>query len=185
MIELEEKLTNEESEKLMRLKAEFANFKKRTEMQREEEKKMAGEEVILNLLPICDDLKRAIENMPSDTQHDDWCEGIALIEQSLHSVLNKEGLEKIDACGCEFDPHKHEAVAIQEGKADQQGKILQTIRDGYKLHGKVIRPAQVSVVQGIKLESVLDAGKRIPIRRGGDTSWMPSRRAPNARVTYF
>ena len=194
MVDIEE--TNmEESEaaeaedshdRFLRLQSDFVNYKRRVEREREEQVKSANEELILKLLPVIDDLGRALRNVPDNLADSEWATGVAMVKRNLDTKLADEGLTLINPKGEEFDPEEHEAVFTEEGSERDQDKVNAVIRYGYKLNGKVIRPAQVSVVKGIKKpESPAIGSHRVPIRRGGDPRWGRQRVAPNVRETFF
>ena len=193
MIETEQRAQNEEealirentSNQLQRLKADFVNYKRRMEQEHEEQTRMANEELIKKLLPAVDDFGRALASMPEESPNKEWGKGLRMVEQNLNSILEKEGLSKIEAKGQEFDPSEHEAVFTEEGKSEEQGNVKEIVSDGYRLHDKVIRPAQVSVIKGVKSESQPVATRSIPIRRGGDVRWKGSRGVPNVRAMYL
>lgn len=128
-----------------RLQADFTNYKRRVEREREENTRNANRELILKLLPVIDDFTRALEKVPDDEADTDWIKGMEFIRQKLEAVLSSEGIEKINAKGREFDPWKHEAVFCDAESGCEGGTVKSVIRDGYRLHGKVIRPAQVVV----------------------------------------
>ncbi|MCP4646361.1 MAG: nucleotide exchange factor GrpE, partial [bacterium] len=179
MIETEQRAQNEEEtltrednfNQLQRLKADFANYKRRMEQEHEEQTRMANEELIKKLLPVLDDFGRALASMPDESSSKEWGKGMRMVEHNLNSILEKEGLSKIEAKDQEFDPSEHEAVFTEEGKPEEQGNVKEIVSDGYRLHHKVIRPTQVSVIKGVKSESQPVATKSIPIRRGGDVRW--------------
>ncbi|NQT73633.1 MAG: nucleotide exchange factor GrpE [Chloroflexi bacterium] len=172
-------------DQLRRIQADFANYKRRVENSSGERTRMANEELVTTLLPILDNFDLALKNMPGKEGSEDWNKGIALIEKHLRSILEKEGLKKMEAEGCEFDPEKHEAVCTQQGKSDDQGKVNSVIREGYRFHDKVIRPVQVSVIKGTTQEPQPIPSKRIPVRKGGDVRWRRSRTAPVVKGMYF
>ena len=124
-----------------RLQADFSNYKKRVEREKSQQIKLAGEGVIMKLLPIIDDLDRAIDN--SD-EEDEFVQGIALIRDSFLQVLESEGLEVIQSDGETFDPNLHHAV-VTEDSDEEPDTVLETFQKGYRLHDKVIRPAMVKV----------------------------------------
>ncbi|MFQ5875685.1 MAG: nucleotide exchange factor GrpE [Dehalococcoidia bacterium] len=130
---------------LQRLQADFVNYKRRVEREREEQTKSANRELILKLLPIMDDFARALGPVPQEMADAEWVKGIALIQQKLMATLEEEGLKRIDAEGKHFDPWEHEALFCEGSSDDDEGKVKAVIRDGYKLHDRVIRPAQVVV----------------------------------------
>ncbi|MDO5755049.1 MAG: nucleotide exchange factor GrpE [Tissierellia bacterium] len=125
----------------VRLQADFSNYKKRIEREKSQQIRLAGEGVIMKLLPIIDDLDRAIDN--SD-EEDEFVQGIALIRDSFLQVLESEGLEEIPSDGEKFDPNLHHAVVTEESDKEAD-KVLETFQKGYRLHDKVIRPAMVKV----------------------------------------
>lgn len=172
-------------DQLRRTQADFSNYKRRMESTSEERTRMANEELVTKLLPILDDFDLALKNMPNEEGSKDWNEGIALIEKHLKSILEKEGLRKIEAEGCEFDPKKHDAVCTERGKSNDQGKVNSVIREGYRFHDKVIRPVQVSVIKGTTQEPQPIPRRRIPIRKGGEVRWMGSRAAPVVKGMYL
>lgn len=140
-----EKKAEEYLSRLQRLQADFSNFRKRMEQEREEQRRFASEQVILKLLPLLDDLDRALKSVPGGFADSEWFKGIVLIDQKLRGVLKEDGLTRIDAEGKEFDPWEQEAVMAEECEEEQEGKVKCVFRDGYKLHGRVLRPAQVVV----------------------------------------
>ena len=177
---------NDYQDRFLRLQLDFVNYKRRMEREREEQVKSANEELILKLLPVIDDLGRALRNVPDDLADSEWARGVAMVKRSLDTKLAEEGLTLIDPKGEEFDHEEHEAVFTEEGSERDQDKVNSVIRYGYKLHGKVIRPAQVSVIKGIQRpESPFARSQRVPIRRGGAPRWERPRVAPNARGTFF
>ena len=140
---------NAEGEKyrdlLQRLQADFINYKRRVEQEREEQTKSANRELILKLLPVADDFTRALGTVPQEMADADWVKGMALIERKLMAILEEEGLKRIEAEGKEFDPWEHEAVFCEGSSDHDEGKVKAVLRDGYKLHDRVLRPAQVVV----------------------------------------
>ena len=130
-------------EALQRSQADFVNYKRRTEEEREEQQKYSSSRLILKLLPVLDDFNLALEHTPEAEAEASWLEGIKLIHRKLASFLESEQVTRIEAEGREFDPLEHEALAYQESNDHQDGQILSVVRDGYMLHGKVIRPALV------------------------------------------
>ncbi len=124
--------------------AEFQNFKKRLERDRETDQIMMKGDIIRKFLPILDDLERALGERPSQ---DAWSEGIELIERKLQSILDAEGLKRIEAKGELFDPNFHEAISTEPVDGMESGRIVAVVRNGYMLGDRVIRPAQVRVAR--------------------------------------
>ncbi len=130
---------------LHRVQADFVNYKRRVEQDKEQQGKFANREFILKILPAVDDLQRALRSVPQDMAETDWVRGMALIERKLVATLEAEGLERMDAEGQEFDPREHEALLCDECSQVDKDVVKSVFRDGYRLHDKVIRPAQVVV----------------------------------------
>ena len=128
-----------------RAQADFINYKRRSEQEKEEISKFASSVLILNLLPIVDDLERAFNSIPPRLVKLSWVEGIRLIERKLQANLKAQGLSQIEALGEPFDPNFHEAVRQGKGK---DGIVIEEIQKGYKLHDRVIRPTKVVVGGG-------------------------------------
>lgn len=138
----------EQKDKYLRLSAEFDNYRKRTMKEKAELIKNGGEKAIAAILPILDDLERALANMQQADDVKAMYEGIDLIYQKFLKNLNQEGLEKMSPIGEAFDTDFHEAVAlIPAQEEEQKGKVLDCVQTGYKLNDKVIRHAKVVVAQ--------------------------------------
>lgn len=134
-----------------RAQADLANFRKRMEEEREEIHRSTAARLITRLLPILDDMQRALDGAPATAQEAAWLDGIRIIERSVRSLLEAEGATPIEAVGKPFDPWEHEALYAVEDAEKQENTVVIVIRPGYKLHGKVLRTAQVAVSQGVKL----------------------------------
>ncbi len=150
---------NENEEKLrectaryLYLRAEFDNFRKRTARDQEERIRMSWKPIAYDLLDVIDNLERALEHSSKDAADSDLRSGIELTLKKLHGVLERNGVQRLDADGAEFDPEFHEAVAHMPSD-QERGKILQTDAPGYTIHGKLLRPAQVVVSAGNKKEN--------------------------------
>ncbi|HTL80247.1 MAG TPA: nucleotide exchange factor GrpE [Bacteroidia bacterium] len=143
--ELEEQLSAL-NDKYLRIYSEFDNFRKRMAKEKIEILSMAGAEMIRNLLPVLDDLERAMANNEKATDVKMVNEGVNLVSQKFRSILNKNGLEAISAKGQPFDTEFHEAITnIPAPTPDLKGKVVEEIEKGYLLNGKVIRFAKVIV----------------------------------------
>jgi len=128
-----------------RAQADFINYKRRSEQEKEEISKFANASLMLNLLPILDDLERAFTSIPPHLARLTWADGIRLIERKLQASLEVQGLSPIKALGETFDPKFHEAAMHGKGK---EGIVIEELQKGYKLHDRVIRPAMVVVGNG-------------------------------------
>jgi molecular chaperone GrpE len=131
-----------------RARAEFANYKKRNEQERQELFKLANVTLITRLLPIFDDFERAFQTLPSNLLSLTWIDGVALIYRRLQAILEAEGLTPIETEGQSFDPLLHEAVTYEESAEHQEGQIIGEVQRGYKLGDRVLRPALVRVAKG-------------------------------------
>src|SRR4051794_25419279 len=129
-------------DRLLRLAADFDNYKKRTAREREEYVTHANERLVKELLPILDDLERALT---AAAEHEEAAleEGVALVHRSLASLLERQGLKPISTDG-KFDPHVHEALLSQPSEADE-GSVIDVVQKGYTLADRVVRPARVVI----------------------------------------
>ena len=131
---------------LQRERAEFQNFKRRSNEERLRDLGLAGEDLIRKVLALADDFDRAIDARPDTIAEEAWFEGIAAIDRKLRLLLESEGVSPIDATpGRPFDPREHEAIANVPGTDRPEGSIVEEIRRGYRLRDRVIRPALVAV----------------------------------------
>src|SRR6266540_4446279 len=128
-----------------RAEADFQNYKRRTEQEREELRRYGNVSVIINLLPVLDDFERAFSSLDSRMAGLSWFDGILLIYRKLRQLLENAGVTPIQTEGQTFDPRFHEAVAHVEG---EEGKVISEVQRGYKLHDRVLRPAMVVVGKG-------------------------------------
>lgn len=131
-----------------RAQAEFVNYKKRNEKDREELLNFANSLLIAKILPILDDFERAIRTIPDKIHALTWVEGIFLIHRKLQAILEQEGVTEIEAeVGKEFDPTIHEAVVHEESEEYKEGQIVDILQRGYRLHDRVVRPTLVKVAK--------------------------------------
>ena len=128
-----------------RAQADFINYKRRSEQEKEEVGKFANALLMLNLLPVLDDLERALNSIPPHLASLTWVDGIRLIERKLQASLEAQGLSPVKALGEPFDPKFHEAAMHAKGK---EGIVIEELQKGYKLQDRVIRPAMVVVGNG-------------------------------------
>ena len=128
-----------------RAQADFINYKRRSEQEKEEIGKFANTTLMLTLLPILDDLERAFTSTPPQMAKLTWVDGIRLIERKLRASLEAQGLSQIKALGEPFDPRLHEAAMHGKGK---EGIVIEELQKGYMLHDRVIRPTMVVVGNG-------------------------------------
>ena len=128
-----------------RTQADFINYKRRTEQERQEFNSFANANLILGLLPVLDDLERALSIMPARLAKNEWGEGIRLVERKFKTILEGQGVTPINALGEPFDPNYHEALRQDKG---QESIVIEEFQKGYMLGDKVLRPAKVVVGNG-------------------------------------
>ncbi len=148
--ELEEarKTIEMQQDKYLRLSAEFDNYRKRTLKEKAELIKNGGEKTLTAILPVLDDLERALHTAETSNDVESLRKGIELIYGKFLKVLAQEGLQKIETEGKDFDTDYHEAIALVPAPSeDVKGKILDCVQTGYTLNDKVIRHAKVAVAQ--------------------------------------
>lgn len=135
-------------DKWLRSVAEFENYRKRTLKERAELILNGGEKFITAVLPVLDDMERAIESGAKTEDPEVLREGMTLIHQKFMKILENQGVSKIDTTDADFDTDIHEAVAMVPGMGDdKKGKVIDCLQQGYKLNDKVIRHAKVAVGQ--------------------------------------
>lgn len=132
-------------DKLLRLGAEFENYKKRVQKEREELMKYAGEIFIFELLHIVDNFERAFQAADKTQDFLVLHKGVEMILKEVQDFLKEKGVKKIEATGTQFDPHRHEAIELVEREDKPENEIVEELQAGYELNGKVIRPAKVKV----------------------------------------
>ncbi len=141
-----ETLVKELNEKYLRLYAEFDNFRRRTQKEKADLIKYGGEEIILSILPVVDDMERALAHHKDTDDHKPLQEGLDLICQKLKTILTSKGVQAMEPNGETFDPELHDAITnIPAASPDMKGKVAEVVEKGYSLNGKVIRHAKVIV----------------------------------------
>lgn len=140
-----EKQNKEYLEKLLRLKAEFENYKKRMLKEQSLAIKYASEGIITRLLPIVDDLDRALEAIKNDLEASKIIDGVKLTHQDIKKVLEECLVKEINPVGEPFNPEEHEALNIIASDSHNEDHVVEVFQKGYKLDGKVVRPAKVSI----------------------------------------
>lgn len=138
-----------QSDKLLRVLAEFENYKKRVARDHEDRVKYSHEKLVTELLPALDDFDRILEHLPEKPSEEikGLLEGVRLIHRQLLATLGKFELKEVSTGGKTFDPHLHEAVAQVESDRHKGGNIVECLRKGYRLHDRLIRPAMVTVAK--------------------------------------
>ena len=131
-----------------RTQADFVNYRRRIEEERQQQAQSANLTYLQRLLPILDDFERALAAGSPEELDSNWGKGVQLVERNLRGLLSSEGVERINAEGAEFDPRQHEALGRQPSAEVPEGHVLHVIRPGYRKGDRIIRPAQVIVSGG-------------------------------------
>lgn len=137
-------------DRLLRKTAEFDNYRKRTERERQSLADAAAADLISELLPLVDNLERALRAEPGTDQAgtEAYRRGVELIHRQLLDVLRKRGVRPIETEGADFDPYYHQAVAHEQVKGRREGEVIEEFRRGYMLGDRLLRPAMVKVAKG-------------------------------------
>jgi len=131
-----------------RARAELANARKRFEKERSEVGQFATGSLLRKILPVLDDLDRAMKTVPDDLRQHPWVDGVALIQRKFQTVLESEGVKPIEVKpGDPFDPTQHEAMTHEENEERKEGEIIAEVQKGYRFGGEVLRPALVRVAK--------------------------------------
>lgn len=139
-------------DKYLRLAADFENYKRRSRQDLIDRTQYANEELLLKLLPVLDNFRRALDHAPSDVDKG-WFEGLKLIVRQFEAILEAQGVSSIRALGEKFDPAQHEAIAREETDDHAEGTVVEEMQRGYRLHEKVLRPTLVKVAQPRALQN--------------------------------
>ena len=143
-----EKQRDEYYDLLLRKTAEFDNFRKRTERERQSVSEAAAADLIAELLPVVDDFERALAAPAGDDEANAYRRGIELIYRRLLDVLQKRGVRPIEALGADFDPYYHQAVSYEPAEGRREGEVIEEFTKGYMLGDRLLRPTMVKVAKG-------------------------------------
>lgn len=135
-------------DRLLRKTAEFDNYRKRVERDRQMASDSAAAGIIEELLPLIDDLERALKVDAGVEGADAYRRGVELIHQQLLDIVRKRGAHPIDALGADFDPYYHQAVVYEPAEGRRDGEIIEEFRRGYMLGDRLLRPSMVKVAKG-------------------------------------
>lgn len=130
-----------------RERAEFSNYKKRIDRENEQLHQTITGSVIKKYLVVLDDLTLALKSRPKEGEGAAWADGIELISRKLQTVLDSEGIERIDQNKVQFDPNLHEAISHEDNPDFESGEVIEVVRQGYKLGDRILRPAMVRVAR--------------------------------------
>ena len=133
-------------DQLLRRTAEFENYRKRVERERRERSNLAAADIILELLAVIDDLERAI-SASAENNAETYRQGVELILRQMLELLRKRDVKPIEALGVDFDPNYHEAVVHESSPDHKGGEVIEELRRGYMIGGRLLRPAMVKVAK--------------------------------------
>ncbi|MED5020386.1 nucleotide exchange factor GrpE [Paenibacillus chibensis] len=138
-------LADDYQQRSLRTQADFDNFRKRTQKEKEDFAKYASSKLITELLPIIDNFERAISASGDIADNDSFAKGVGMIFRQLEGVLKAEGLEPMEAVGQPFNPEFHQAIMQVESDEHEEGIVVEEVQKGYMLKDRVLRPAMVKV----------------------------------------
>jgi len=144
---LEEALREKEQFRALsqRSQADLANYKRHATEELESARRYASSSVLLKVLGIVDDFQRAMENIPEGSVSAPWLEGLRLVERNIENMLKSEGVVRIQAETTHYDPNEQEALFFVETNEVEPGRVVDVVRQGYRLHNRILRAAQVTV----------------------------------------
>ena len=159
--QLEEALREKDQFRAMgqRAQADLVNYRRRAAEEQEELRRSTNSRLLLKVLGVIDDLDRALALVPGDAVAPGWLDGLQLVKRNLDNLIETEGVIRIESEGQPFEPWEHEAVFYQETPDKQEGMVVDVVRQGYKLHGKVLRAAQVIVSKATQPEKQEEEAK--------------------------
>jgi len=135
-------------DRFLRLTAEFDNYRKRIERERQATSEAAAADLVKDLLPLVDDLERALKAEAGAEGAETYRRGVELINKRLDDILRRRGVRPIEALGADFDPNFHEAVAHDPAEGRREGEVIEDFRRGYMLGDRLLRPSMVKVAKG-------------------------------------
>ena len=144
--ELQAKLTETEG-RTLRLQADFENYKRRVQMDKQVAEKYRAQSLVSDILPALDNFERAMQVEATDEQTKSLLQGMEMVHRQLLEALTKEGVEVIEAVGKQFDPNEHQAIMQVEDSEFESNAVVEEFQKGYKLKDRVIRPSMVKVNQ--------------------------------------
>lgn len=144
-LELLQKQLDEETNRHLRLRADYENFKRRAQLDRESAEKYKSQGILSNLLPVLDNFERAMQVETVSEESQSLRKGLEMVYKTLVEATEREGLQVIDAEGVSFDPNLHQAVMTESDDSKESGIVLQELQKGYKYKERVLRPSMVKV----------------------------------------
>ena len=135
--------------KWLKVHADYENFRRRLEKEKSDHMKFANEDIMAQLFPIVDNFDMALDAMETAKDKEAVMDGIKLVQKEFHRILEDNGIEKIKTEGEVFDPNVHEAVSVVETDEYPEDTVVEEVRAGYLLNGRLLRPAQVRVAKNV------------------------------------
>jgi molecular chaperone GrpE len=151
--------SEELKQQVLRAQADFVNYKRRVEQDREQQARQATWTVVQDIVPILDNLDLTLANMPEAVRGLSWADGLLLVDRQLRATLERQGLRPIEAVGTIFDPTLHEAIVHEESSEHADNEIIAELRRGYLLNDKVVRPTLVKVAKHVDNDTQTQEGK--------------------------
>ena len=148
-IDAKDKEVKENYDKFLRLNAEFDNFKKRIQREKADSFKYASEKVIRDMIPVIDDLERALHAAKNNDKVEDLTKGVEMIMNKIKNILGSVGAQQFNSLDQVFDPNKHEAVSKIVTTEHENNTIIEELRKGYMFHDRLLRPAMVVVAENV------------------------------------
>ncbi|WP_042200958.1 nucleotide exchange factor GrpE [Paenibacillus camerounensis] len=140
-----QELAEEAQARTLRVQADFDNFRRRTQKEKEELAQYATSKLVTELLPVLDNFERALVTAPGNAESEAFTKGINMIFRQLEGVLKSEGLTAMETVGQPFNPEYHQAIMQVESEEHEEGIVTEEVQKGYLLKDKVLRPAMVKV----------------------------------------
>jgi molecular chaperone GrpE len=136
-------------QQVLRAQADFVNYKRRVEQDKDQQARQAAWTIVKDIVPILDNLDLTLANMPEEVRGLSWTDGLMLVDRQLRATLEKQGLRPIEAMGATFDPTLHEAILHEESTEHADNEIMAELRRGYWLNDRVVRPTLVKVAKHV------------------------------------
>lgn len=140
-----QELADEHQARTLRVQADFDNFRRRTQKEKEELAQYATSKLVTELLPVLDNFERALSTSPAGADSEAFIKGVNMIFRQLDGVLKSEGLTAMETVGQPFNPEYHQAIMQVESEEHEEGIVTEEVQKGYLLKGKILRPAMVKV----------------------------------------
>ena len=135
----------EQQQRLLRVQADYDNFRRRTQKEKEELAKYASMKLVTELVPVVDNFERALATAPQGAEAESFAKGVGMIFRQLEGVLSAEGVTAMEAVGKPFNPEFHQAIMQVESEEHEEGIVVEEVQKGYMLKDRVLRPAMVKV----------------------------------------